>query len=303
MSSDRADVQDAAAIRELVRLGQDKQSIVRVSGPWGGPAGTVAVIGKDQQVVDLADKFPLCPDRVRTRVTMNSVASFVAYLNEFKTPDTRVFANTLAAPYLFVAVIDYHKKDGTAQWGSHVVVLSLTPTDEFKKWEGKDGDVFDQVNFAQFIEENVNDIVAPDGATMLELALTLEASQGMQFKGRVNLNNGDIGLLCDVNTDMKAGKDGTLAIPKEILIRIPIFRGVAPIDLKARFRTTVRPPTVGLSYQLIRLNAAVDKVIEATYDMITHEAAVPVYAGILAQDGPGSGDPTPTVAALSGLRR
>ena len=49
-----------------------------------------------------------------------------------------------------------------------------------------------QVDFARFLEENMPDVVEPDSAELLEVALTFEAKKSVEFSSGVRLANGQI---------------------------------------------------------------------------------------------------------------
>lgn len=281
------EINSRQAMEYLVDLGKEDNRNrihqVQISGR-GGPAVPVMVVGTKQKVVDLSTFVPKNPDRIRAVVKINSVASFAAYVAERKTAHTRIFANVLTAPYTFTAIMDYHEVGGQVPaWCAHEAILTLTESREWKTWASKNDTAMRQEEFALFVEQNVADIVSPDGATMLELALSLEASQGVEFRNKLNLQNGDIGLVCDQQTNMKAGRDGQIRIPGEITLRLAPFRGMPAMEVKARFRTVLRPPNISLGYQLIRAEAMLDDVVAKAADQIATETGVTIYSGSLTQ--------------------
>lgn len=275
---------EAEAIREIERLTKEGQRSVPIRVPGRGPTRMGIILKKDETLVDISHIVPELPDRVRETIHMNSVSSFVEYLQEWKNTGTRVFSNVQKAPYTFTAVIDWHTD--TPSWCTHKCILTLTETEEWMNWIERNGSLMGQADFALFIEQHLNDIVDPDGATMMELALSLEATQGTEFRNKLNMNNGDTQLRSDVATDMRAGKDGALTIPKELTLRIAPFRGIPTTDMKARFMTVLRPPKLSLGYQLIRPQAVIDKIVGAANDIITHEAEVKVFSGYVAAHAP-----------------
>jgi len=275
-----ADIISEYQVQEIAKLAQAASALKIVElGHEGHGKIPLALVPGDQSVMNLSDWQPKMPDRIRAATTHNSVSSFCEYLNRYKTAQTTVFASVLESPYVFLAIIDYHDPL-KADWCTHTAKLVLTETDEWKVWTGSNGNMFDHVAFALFIEDHLNDIVNPDGSTMLELALNLNATQDCGFKGKLNLQNGDVGLVVDQKTDAVAlGKNGEIAIPKELTIKLAPFRGIEQMNIQARFRYNLRPPRLTLGYQLIRPKAFVDAVVGAAYDTIKTETGVAVYSG------------------------
>lgn len=267
-------------VQEIAKLAQAANGlkIVELAHDGHGKIPFV-LVPEAHRLESLSSSIPSMPDRIRAHTTHNSVTSFCNYVNRYKNMNTTIFASVLESPYEFLAVIDYHDPMG-ANWCTHTAKLVLTETDEWKVWAGTSGNMFDQVEFALFIEDHLNDIVEPDGATMLELAMNLNATQDCGFKGKVNLQNGDVGLMLDQKTDAVAlGKNGEIPIPKELTLSLAPFRGIEQMNIQARFRYNLRPPRLTLGYQLIRPKTFVDKVVGAAFDTIMAETELPMYSG------------------------
>lgn len=275
---------DGDAVREVAKL-VELAGTLKVTELEHEGHGKIPMVLKPSgfDLEDLRQFMHPHPDRVRAVVTHNSVVSFCEYVNRFKGVYSTIFASVLEAPYEFTAILDYHgtdEGDMFPDWGTHVAKLVLTQTDEWKTWMESNNRSFNQVEFAAFIEDNLNDIVEPDGATMLELALNLNATQESGFKGKLNLQNGDVGLVVDQQTDAVAlGKNGEIAIPKELSIKLAPFRGIEQSTIQARFRYNLRPPKLTLGYQMIRPKALLDAVVGDAHDLICAETKLPVYSG------------------------
>lgn len=275
-------------LKYMFGLGSQTRPIQMAKVPGRGEAQPIMVIGKEEQLVRLEEHVPNDPDRIRQVVELNSVTSFAEYVRKWKTMDTVIFENTLASPYVFTAVIDYHQVqeesdgellDHVPSWTTHVVRLTLTETREWKAWCGASGKLMGQDEFATFVEQNLMDIVEPDGATMLEIALGLEATQETGFSQKLNLSNGDVGFVCDQKTNLRAGKDGTLRVPSEMTLRIAPFRGMTPGEIVARVRTKLVAPRLGIGVELIRPEQMIDVLVSCIRKQLSETLEVPIYSG------------------------
>lgn len=209
-----------------------------------------------ESLKDLADKFPV---RVRETVTVATVESFILYLNKFKTPDTIIFADEKGREVK--AIFDYHSPDH-ADWCAHSLVLGFTFSPEWQTWAGMNGKKFDQTGFAEFIENNLPDIVEPSGADMLEIARKIEATRNLTFKSGVRLDNGQQQLVFDEQIEGTAA-NGRLEIPQTFDIGIEVFKGDTPYRVTARFRWRIKRDSKALElwYDLHRPH----KIIEDAY--------------------------------------
>ncbi len=132
-------------------------------------------LGKPIDHDDLAAPFALVPDGVDVKIAGTSATrtrrasarrslcwmptAFIAYVNRFATTATAVFCNGPEGR-TFSAVIDYHQPDLPA-WSDHTATYCCPITVEWGRWKAGDRKRMDQATFAEFVEENVKDIVVP----------------------------------------------------------------------------------------------------------------------------------------------
>lgn len=191
----------------------------------------VAVVHDGYSLHDL-EQFLDRPRRLKAAERLHTVESFCRYLTRFKTEATVVIADV--ADTVFRATIDYHEPGNKASHCDHMARYTCPLSDEWTLWTENDGKKFTQADFARFLEENLIDIVTPDGASMYEVTRTLEAKTKVEFKSGVRLENGSVQLQFNEETEAK-GK-GNLEIPATFKLGIPVFLDGDGYELDAFLR-------------------------------------------------------------------
>lgn len=241
-------------------------------------------LGKPIDHDDLAAPFALIPDgvdikslehlqhapaRVRQKITVLDADSFIAYVNRFATTATAVFCNGPEGR-TFSAVIDYHQPNLPA-WSDHTATYCCPITVEWGRWKAGDRKRMDQATFAEFVEENVKDIVvpedtptAPSAADMLEISRTLEAKKNISFRQGTRLDNGQVQLTYNEEIDGRAGETGQLNIPEQFFIGVKPFLGGDAFCVPARFRYRIVDSRLQMWFELVRP----EKVLEEAYNAV-----------------------------------
>lgn len=186
-------------------------------------------------VIHDLEKFLPVPAYAKAKVNARTVAALIAYVGRHGKAESAIFADVEAGRVQ--AVVDYLSAGNDPAHKAHVCEYAAPFSEEWKRWTGIDSKKMPQAEFARFIEENREDIVTPDGATMLELSKTLDAKRKVAFKSGMRLDNGDYDLeYKDETTATGGGIDGKIAIPSEIELGIPVFYGGDRYKIKALFR-------------------------------------------------------------------
>lgn len=172
-------------------------------------------------------------------------------------------------------------------WGA---IYSPKYSDEFVAWKKHNG--FDsgkglsQLEFAQFLEDNVVDVVEVDldggkksisGAGITSISRTLEAKKNAKFKSALRTENGDFALGYEENTVAQA--QGVTEIPQEFYIAIPIFEGDPRYEIKCRLRYRLNDGAVTFYYDMYRINKVEEHSPNQMVKFITDRVAVPVLYG------------------------
>lgn len=211
------------------------------------------------------------PKWVTASVNVQKAASLSAYVSRFKNDGTVLFADIQKS--VIVGAIDYHhapaitlsevqEKDKptsftraetpVARLGSHNVTLALQYSEEWKRWTGMNEKLVEQVDFADFLEENGYDVIDPSGAQLLELCRDIHASSGATVRKVVR--NGAVKTL-ELQQENGATTGDGLEIPNEFTILIPIYFGEPKVTFTCLTRLNAGHGTLKLGYKLIRMEA------------------------------------------------
>lgn len=173
------------------------------------------------------------PIRKAGTITLNDAESFIAVVVDQQTEDTRLFSTI--SPPTFTAVFNHHAAG--AGWGDHKAKYNAPLAPEWTAWTGVDGQKLNQVQIAQFIENNLVDVVEPDGATLLEICRTLEAKKKVTFASSIRLSDGNNQFTFNEEVSGSA-QQGQLQIPEQFVIGVPVFENGEKwrVDVRLRYR-------------------------------------------------------------------
>lgn len=255
-----------------VRL--DDGSIYAVLNPQGG----IQLLETPEAVSQREESHADGPNRVQREMIVRDALSLLDIINHTNHAENASYTLNGSRGRLEVwADIDHRQitaiHDGGDGWRTHISHLDLQHSAEWSDWTHIDGEMLDQVEFAEFIEDHLSSIGEPDGAQLLDICQTLQAHTGVQFKQQQILANGQRTFRWEETVEAKAGQTGDLKIPGELVLVLRPFQGSQPIPVKARFR--FRPSRDGLRLG-IRL-AERERVLEEAFTRIVNEidAALP----------------------------
>ena len=195
-------------------------SLTRQSiAPFNHPRGGLAVVLPSGAIEHLEDTDPVLT-HTKQNVNFNDTISFVAYVNRFKGPETTILGDYKNSSIR--AVIDYHAKD-KPDYIEHNAKFVPPFSEQWKAWRGIDNQPVGQMAFADFIEENLFDVVKPEGAVFLDLVSNLQAKKNVKFNSGIRLSDGANQLMYEEEIEAKGR--GNLIIPTEFDIGVPIYFG------------------------------------------------------------------------------
>ena len=233
--------------------------------------GTPFVIVPEGFEVESLEK--LCPKPMRKRGTIETTDtdSFCRYVTEHMRTESTAYASIDVESYKFsvIAILDDHEggEFGNAGWRKHRCVLAARTSFEFDKWRKHDRQKFTQAEFAEFLEDNVQDITGgdgmPTGTDVLQMALNFERTANKRFRSKTNLQSGCVQLEF-VDEENEKSRE-RMQMFERFTIAIPVFQTNAmhgeavAYPVQARLKYREKDGELSFWYELIRA----DRVFQA----------------------------------------
>lgn len=225
----------------------------------------------------------LRPARPVSRVKLRDAASFVAYVSDHRVDRTRIYATL--EPARFLAVFDDHytaaatdhdeATDEQADWREFRAEFTLPPSREWTTWTGANRKPVSQVQFAEFLQDQLPDVVKPEGSDLMTMILNFEAASSGQFVSAQRLQDGSANI---VWRDEKNAA-GTVKLPEIIELAIPVFENEAPRPLSARLRYRIKDASLAVWYELIRPHKVLEAAFRETWGKIAEGTGVQILLG------------------------
>ncbi|CAH3402081.1 TPA: DUF2303 family protein [Enterobacter asburiae] len=241
-----------------------------------------SVVVPDGFEVKSLESLQLAPSRIRQSANLISPGSLIAYIQRFRDERTVVFADKTKTR--IVAVLDFHQNANNPSWAAHKAVYDCPFSDEWKSWTANDGSKMDQINFAEFLENNIQNVApvsdsyhGPSGTELLEMVLAFQETRKSEFKSVKRLSDGT----CQFQfSDEKSGS-GNTKMPEKISLAISPFHNGSPYQVDARIRYRLRDGQLVLWYELIEPKKVVEHAFqEIVTDMESQLGEdLPIYEG------------------------
>lgn len=236
--------------------------------------------------VDLTgDRYRDKTGQVAAAVAVTHADSLLAYWDKHHDDQSDMWADR--EKRTLTAVIDAHagsdeSDEDRARWQSHRATLTLSLSEAMQAWLNNNGKVLEQVAFAEFCEDWMSVIAAPDAADLIEMVQDFQATVSASFKSGFKLSNGQRVMEYTEQID-QAVKGGAVAVPQTITLSLPIWRGASDRhELTARIRTRVNhggAGKLGIGYKLDRPTDAIDAAFEAEVARVQEHIGRPVLRG------------------------
>ena len=195
------------------------------------------------------------PRRIQNIVKVLTAPSFIKYFNKFSNDDSLVVMND--DDQTITGKLDYHGVDAPS-WCSHTVKYACPKSREWELWNRCNCNKFSQLEFAEFIEENIKDFAEPDGGQLLAIATQFSVTRTSVFSSGVRLASGEFQFQFSEENQSK----GTVEVPEKFAIGISPFHNGEAYRIEARLRYRIREGQLTIWYELIEP----EKVLEDAFN-------------------------------------
>lgn len=164
-------------------------------------------------------------------------------------------------------------------WQDHLGVVKLRWHPLYLRWASLDGRLVGQADFAGHVQVCSSDVIDPPALDLLEVAETLTLHATSKVSSAMRLRDGARHIVFDENVEASAGGgDREVDIPEILTIRVPMFEGGDPIDLKVRLMYRKVEGQVGFMLQVIdRVEAERAQFEELVLTVATELGVMPLY--------------------------
>ncbi len=291
-------------VEKLAKAADGKLTPVSISNEakmTGVPAHVPAFIREGQiigfeSVKRLLEEYRFAPERRAGVATVRTLRSFIELTRRHQDEHSALFSNTDWPGPSLTAVIDYHGTDHVARFGKHRVHYPFPLTVEFDRWIKHNGKSFNQIEFAEFVENNIMDLSVPLDSERVEfealfrakfavptdliaLARGLEVNVESKIKNAIKLESGEAELRFE--TEHRDAAGAALHVPGLFMLSCRAFVDGSEVRLPARLRYRVNKNdgSVAWSYQLFKWEDALRARVAADLALAAKETGLPAFEG------------------------
>lgn len=238
--------------------------------------GQQLIVAGGEVIYQSPNVSPACPiaDRLFTRLD-----SLTEYVKEFTPEKAKAFVSDTSDEVMVRVALNAIRSGGTLANELHRANCGMPLDPDWVEWRRADRSLMGQAEFADFIDDHVENFVTPDGATMLEIAQTLRVNNNVAFSNKVSLTNNAVNLAYTEEIEGKAGAAGDMQIPEEFEIALPVFKGHGLWKVKARLRYRVSRGNLEIGFKLRRPDRVFDKAVDEDVIAKLEDAGIPTFMG------------------------
>lgn len=194
------------------------------------------------------------------------VNSFIAMVEREQIPSTTIIKAFLD-DQAFCAVINYAEDGKIAGHSDRNIRLELKHTPEFTRWSDMDRVRVSQKALAEFLEENMDDILEPTASEVIEMISNLKVKSKAQYHSVVDVNTGNQSVVFSESIKGET-VNGSLEFFSKFSIGVAPFRGSKRHEMQCRLRFSVVNERMEVFFSIINRTQAMEKAFETESNLI-----------------------------------
>lgn len=227
------------------------------------------------------------PARKKGTTTLHDVESFIATCKRYGSLGSAVIY--INADYTHnkveaTAIFNEHGDDGNpAGWRDHKALFIPRQTKQWQDWISFDSKKLNQIDLANFFEQNISDFAAtpgkPTGGEVLTFVTCLQETRTVKYGSAINLQNGLVQL--EFTEDNEKAQKGKLELFKEFSLGLSPFFGGEAIQVDAFLRYRIDRNTGGIAfwYELKKPEKVLEFACANIIKQIKEQTGLPVLFG------------------------
>ncbi|KAI93532.1 hypothetical protein T281_16115 [Rhodomicrobium udaipurense JA643] len=266
---------------------------------------TIDMKGEQARVGDLKtiiEKYRVRPERRTGTADVSTLTSFIDLVNYHKDKHSAIFAVTSWPSPQLVAVLDYHEPritiegetGGEPRHMQHRIRYRFPVTDGMGAWTKSNGELFDQGEFAAFIEDHAAELASPteeernefeplfkerfaNPNELIDLSRALEVFVGAKAKNAVRLASGERAV--EFTEEHMNGKGEKVDVPGIFMLSVQAFVDGEKVRIPARLRYRIASGSIKWAYALYRWDWYLRQQVKADLDTAAADTLLPAYEG------------------------
>ena len=227
--------------------------------------------GEVQDLSHLLD----APQRIERVIHAHRIEGFITYVNQYKHEATKVYSAAAQDARVEARIDDHDAPDEGEKrsWVRHKACFDCPTTPEWDAWNGHNKQRCNQVEFAEFLENNLDDITAPVAADLMTAVLEFQDTSRVEFKSHARLSDGRVQF-----TYAEKDEGGEIKFPDRLEIGVPILEGMKyRYKVQARVRYRMREGNLSIWYELHKPEHVLRKAYEDLLEHIEKETGIYVH--------------------------
>jgi uncharacterized protein YfdQ (DUF2303 family) len=236
-----------------------------------------AVVAPEGWKVASLEEYQDNPSRPKGVAILANKESFVEYVERCAVEGTSVIFASYRWERRIEAVFNYHMPgNGEAGWGDYGAVYEPNLDVGYQVWMRMNSVTMSQEEFAAHVEARILDFHQPPAAEMLSLAENFETSREMKYSKSIRQSDGSVSLAYE----NKEGAPGSVKIPREFTILLPIFQGEDPSWVTARLRHRLQEGKLAIWYEIVEAEKRVEEAFLRITKEVRENTGVPLFMGL-----------------------
>lgn len=190
------------------------------------------------------EKYQPAPNRLKRSLSFATHESFSEYVNRWKAEERTELAASLQSTTL-TAVLDGHAP-GEPSWCEHKAMYPCPLDRRWVAWTGQNRKRLNQHDFAEWIEDHVEDIIEPAGPELLDAAKHIQIHRNAEFNSRVELVSGEFNFAFSENNAA-----GSVRLPAEFALQLQVFQHGDHYKVPCRLRYRLSDGKLTLWFEII----------------------------------------------------